>query len=141
MSEGRFEKKWLRIYQLELALSFAAYGLLLMAARKLYPFAETFEAKLGLSLLPMIAVALAIWAIGRAIMRADELQRKQALEIIVWAAAGTMFLTFGYGFLEFGIGLPRLSMFVVWPVMALCWITVGLIYAATGKVVWPWRAK
>ncbi len=141
MSDGQFERKWLRKYQFELAGAFAVYGLLLMVARKLYPFAEAFAAKLSLSLLPMIGFALAVWAIGRAIMRADELQRKQAMEVIVLAAAATMLLTFGYGFLEFGIGLPRLSMFVVWPVMGLCWILVNLAYLARGKVAWPWRFK
>ena len=41
--------------------------------------------------------------------------------------AGTAVLTFSYGFLE-GLGYPRLSMFSVWPIMAVLWI-VGLLLA------------
>ncbi|MFT3691402.1 hypothetical protein [Paenirhodobacter sp.] len=36
------------------------------------------------------------------------------------AFAGTALITFGYGFLE-GTGLPRLSMFAVWPLMGTIW--------------------
>jgi hypothetical protein len=51
----------------------------------------------------------------------DELQRKLQFEALALAFAGTALLTFGYGFLE-GVGLPRLSMFVVWPLMAALWV-------------------
>ena len=55
------------------------------------------------------------------------MQRKLQLEALAMAFAGTALITFGYGFLE-GAGLPKLSMFVVWPIMAALWVigvTVG----------------
>ena len=36
-------------------------------------------------------------------------------------------LTFSYGFLE-GLGYPKLSMFTVWPILAVLWV-VGLVLA------------
>jgi len=42
--------------------------------------------------------------------------------------AGTAILTFSYGFLE-GLGYPKLSMFTVWPTLAVLWI-VGLAAAS-----------
>ena len=94
--------------------------------------------KVILSLLPMFGIAFVMWAIGRAILRADELQRRCMLEIIAWSSGTTMFLSLAYGFLEFGIGLPKLSMFLVWPVMAVSWIVTGIVYALLGKVAWIW---
>ena len=41
--------------------------------------------------------------------------------------AATALLSFGYGFLE-GLGYPRLSMFGVWPLMAVLWL-IGLALA------------
>ena len=57
----------------------------------------------------------------RTIRHLDEMQRKLQFEALAFAFAGTALLTFGYGFLE-GAGLPMLSMFVVWPLMAALWV-------------------
>jgi hypothetical protein len=85
--------------------------------------------RLCLSLLPMLPAMFICGVIVRTIRRMDERQRKLQFEALVFAFAGTALITFGYGFLE-GTGLPRLSMFVVWPMMATLWV-VGL---AIGKV-------
>lgn len=69
---------------------------------------------------PMLPFALAVWAIVRQIRRSDEFIRKSILEHLAIAAAVTAGWTFTYGFLETS-GYPRLSMFVVWPVMGAVW--------------------
>lgn len=53
------------------------------------------------------------------------MQRRLQLEALALAFAGTALIAFGYGFLE-DAGLPRLSVFVVWPLMAVLWLVGGL---------------
>ena len=71
-----------------------------------------------LALLPMVP---AIWAMGGwldAVRSMDELQRQIHSEAGLISLGLTAVLTFSYGFLEIYIGAPRLSMFVVWLVIA-----------------------
>ena len=56
--------------------------------------------------------------------RVDELQQRIALEALAFAFGGTALITFGYGFLD-EAGLPHLSWFWVWPIMAALWIVGG----------------
>lgn len=116
-------------YFLELGSALLAYALLLVGSITLLqnhdpgsPWREM------LALSPLLGGFLAIWAILRALRRMDELQRRVQLEALVIAFTGTAILSFAYGFLE-GLGYPRLSLFVVWPVMALLWI-LGAAWAA-----------
>lgn len=81
-----------------------------------------------LALSPMLPGALVVWAILRQLSRLDELQRRVQFEALAMAFAGTAFISFSYGFLE-GLGYPRLSMFVVWPLMAGLWM-LGLVLAS-----------
>jgi hypothetical protein len=57
----------------------------------------------------------------RSIRHLDEMQRKLQFEAIALAFVGTALITFGYGFLE-DEGFPKLTMFVVWPLMATLWV-------------------
>jgi hypothetical protein len=75
---------------------------------------------------PMLGFLLMLWAIARQFQRVDEFIRRSILENVAIAAAVTAGLTFSYGFLE-SAGYPRLSMFVVWPVMGGVWFGVGAI--------------
>lgn len=84
---------------------------------------ETRSIWLGLALaaLPM---ALAVWAMAgwlAAVRTFDELQQRIFSEAGLIALGVTAVATFTYGFLENYVGLPRLSMFVVFPFMALCY--------------------
>ncbi|MCV2350421.1 hypothetical protein [Paucibacter sp. Y2R2-4] len=81
-----------------------------------------------LALSPMLPGALVVWAILRQLSRLDELQRRVQFEALAMAFAGTAFISFSYGFLE-GLGYPRLSMFVIWPLMAGLWM-LGLVLAS-----------
>ncbi|MFV3076605.1 hypothetical protein [Niveispirillum fermenti] len=73
------------------------------------------------ALLPMLPCVAILWAITRHIRRMDEFQRRLQFEAIAFSFAATAMLTFSYGFLE-GAGLPKLSMFVIWPLMAGLWV-------------------
>lgn len=77
-------------------------------------------------LLPMIPATVMCWVVLRHLRRVDELQRRVQLEALGLAFAGTALITFSYGFLEL-IGFPKLSMFAVWPIMAMLWIIGGLL--------------
>ncbi len=75
-----------------------------------------------LTLAPMIPALFICGVVVRVIRNLDEMQRKLQLEALAVAFAGTALITFGYGFLE-GDGMPRLSMFAVWPLMSALWFT------------------
>jgi hypothetical protein len=79
------------------------------------------------ALSPMLAGAALVWVILRELRRMDELQLRIQLEALGFAFAGTALVTFSYGFLE-GLGYARLSMFMVWPLMAVLQI-IGLLLA------------
>lgn len=69
-------------------------------------------------MIPAIFVAI-VWV--RYYRSMDELQQRIALEALAFAFGGTALITFGYGFLD-AAGLPRISWWWVWPVMASLWI-------------------
>lgn len=74
-------------------------------------------------MLPALGVAVAVM---RQLRASDELQRRIQLEALSLAFAGTALITFSYGFLE-NVGYPKLSMFFVWPLMAVLWIIGGIL--------------
>jgi hypothetical protein len=117
-----------RRYHLELAAAFALYAALLLVSNlvddALHP---TGAARIALALTPMLGAAAAGWAVMRGIWRMDELQRRIQLDAIAMAFLATALITFGWGFAE-EAGAPRLSAFLVWPVMAVAWM-IGLVIA------------
>jgi len=74
-------------------------------------------------ILPALGVAIAVM---RQLRASDELQQRVQLEALSLAFAGTALITFSYGFLE-NVGYPKLSMFFVWPLMAVLWIIGGIL--------------
>jgi hypothetical protein len=117
----------MRRYAVELLAGLLAYGLIL----PLIFFALRYgwvgeEWKVPLLLLPMVPIFMVAWVILRQIRRLDEFQRKTQLEVLAFAFAGTALLSLSYGFLEIA-GLPKLSMFYVWPVMSALWVIGGFI--------------
>jgi FlaA1/EpsC-like NDP-sugar epimerase len=118
-----------RRYYRELTLSMVAYvvtlvGVLLLAQRASITNRVALAA---ISLVPMIPVAGACVAIVRFIRDCDELERQIQLSSLAITVLVTAFVTFSYGFLE-GAGFPRLSMFVVWPLMGAVWLVSSLAY-------------
>jgi hypothetical protein len=115
-------------YTKELSAALALYGVLLVGSIELLQHvAVPSPWRDAIALSPMAAAAVMAWVMLRQLRRMDELQVRIQLEALGFAFAGTALSTFSYGFLE-GLGWPRLSMFVVWPLMAGLWI-VGLLLA------------
>ena len=105
---------------------FVAYVALLVLSQRILAATEAGTAlQVVLALLPMLAALVIGWSVVGVIRRLDEMQRKIQIEALALAFAGTALITFSYGFLE-GVGLPKLSMFTVWPLMAALWIA-GLV--------------
>ena len=118
----------MRPYFRELGGSLVAYVVLLVGSilvlKQGAPAAPWREL---LALAPMLAGIAICWAIVRELRRMDELQMRIQLEALGFAFAGTALVSFSYGFLE-GLDYPRLSMFTLWPLMAVLWV-VGLFLA------------
>jgi hypothetical protein len=86
--------------------------------------------RIPVGLLPMVPAFVAVFPIVDAYRNQDELQRRVQSEGIVFSFVLTALLTFSYGFLEAYANFPKLSMFFVWPVMAVLWGAVGQPLAA-----------
>jgi hypothetical protein len=115
-------------YLKELSASLAVYCVLLFGSIELLQAAKLAAPwRDVVALSPMLGAIAMAWVILRELRRMDELQRRIQLEALGFSFAGTAILTFSYGFLE-GLGYPRLSMFTVWPVLAVLWIA-GLLLA------------
>lgn len=72
------------------------------------------------ALTPALPIFAALWAVVRHFQRMDEYLRIWNLELIAIAGAITALSSVTYGFME-GIGFPRLSMFVIWPLFVGSW--------------------
>jgi len=117
-----------RQYLKELTATLVVYGVLLVGSIELLTHvavARPWRDVIALS--PMLPAAATAWVILRELRRMDELQRRIQLEALGFSFAGTAILTFSYGFLE-GLGYPKLSMFTVWPILAVLW-AIGLVLA------------
>lgn len=82
--------------------------------------------KIALALLPVIPMIAMAVSIIRRLNSMDELGRKIQLEALAVAFVCTALTTFSYGFLETA-GLPRLSAFMVWPIMGGVWCVATII--------------
>lgn len=111
-----------RRYTFELMSTIVAYGLLLVGANKAEQWGWVPDAlSVPVALLPMVAGLAAVWVIMRHIRSLDEMQRRMQFEGLAFGFATTALITFSYGFLE-GQGWPKLSMFVVLPLMNVLWV-------------------
>jgi hypothetical protein len=114
------EKEGNRRYKIELGISMVLYMLALFGSLYYAKPMEEGTPRTLLLLLPVIPMALAVWAIARHVARMDEYLRLRSLEGLALAAAVTAGLSVTYGFLE-SAGFPKVTMFWVWPVMASIW--------------------
>lgn len=114
-------------YTRELIGSIVAYSLLLLGAIWLIngPLAES-SLRFVIVLLPMLPIIFTVRAIVRYLSNTDEFERELQLKSVAVSLAGTAFITFTYGFLEV-VGLPKISMFSVWPLMAAIWVVTRFI--------------
>ena len=115
-------------YLKELMAALLVYGAMLFGSIELLTHVSVARPWRDLvALSPMLSAAAMAWVILRELRRMDELQRCIQLEALGFSFAGAAVLTFSYGFLE-GLGYPKLSMFTVWPILAVLWV-VGLVLA------------
>ena len=115
-----------RRYFKELGVAIALYVILLAGALRLALDLQPGVLRTAVLLSPMLAFLLALRAVVRAIRGSDEFIRKTTLEHLAIAAAVTAGVTFTYGFLEIA-GFPKLSMFVVWPLMGAVWACTTVV--------------
>ena len=83
-------------------------------------------AKIALALLPVIPMIAMAVSIIRRLNAMDEMGRKIQLEALAVAFVCTALTTFSYGFLETA-GFPRMSAFMVWPIMGGDWCVATII--------------
>jgi len=115
-------------YVKEMITTMVVYGVMLVGSIELLTHVDVARPWRDLiALSPMLPATATAWVILRELRRMDELQRRIQLEALGFSFAGTAILTFSYGFLE-GLGYPRLSMFTVWPMLAVLW-AIGLALA------------
>jgi hypothetical protein len=123
----------IRKYLIEFGASMLAYMLALLVTNACLRAGMFHGAgRQAIALLPMLPGCAICWAILRQLGRCDELQRRLQFEALAMSFAATALLTFSYGFLE-GVGYPKMSMFVVWPMMAALWII--------GVAIGTWRYR
>ena len=113
-----------RRYVKEFALALAGYAGLLVVASLIVDANRSADWRYAVAIAPMVPAAFMVLAWVRYYRRVDELQQRIALEALAFAFGGTALITFGYGFLD-EAGLPHLSWFWVWPIMAALWIVGG----------------
>lgn len=82
--------------------------------------------KIALALLPVIPMIAMAVSIIRRLNAMDEMGRKIQLEALAVAFVCTALTTFSYGFLETA-GFPRMSAFMVWPIMGGVWCVATII--------------
>jgi hypothetical protein len=114
------EKEDNRRYKTELGVSLALYMLALLGSLYYAKSMDEGMARTLFLLLPVIPMALCVWAIARHFGRMDEYLRLRSLEGLAVAAAVTAGLSVTYGFLE-SAGFPKVTMFWVWTVMGFVW--------------------
>jgi hypothetical protein len=81
-----------------------------------------------LILLPILPAALATWAFLGMIREADELERRINYQALAFACAVTFAVCLAYSLLE-DLGLPRISSFYWWLVLAISWGAGLTIYS------------
>ena len=114
-------------YLVEMTAIFVLYSVLLLLSLRWLSAHPVSPWRIPVALAPMLPSLLIVVAVVRYLRRVDELQRQIQLEALGFAFAGTALITFGYGFLE-GVGFPRVSAFVVWPIMGALWLLGTLVF-------------
>ncbi|QLL11353.1 hypothetical protein [Pseudomonas chlororaphis] len=113
-------------YLVELTLALLAYLVAVVLSTYLMPGMDSSAGHIAVSLIPVIPLIAMALAVIRQLRRLDELSQRIQLNALGIAFVCTALITFSYGFLEIA-GLPRLSMFAVWPIMGSVWLVATLI--------------
>ncbi|MGY2096899.1 hypothetical protein [Pseudomonas simiae] len=113
-------------FLVEFAVTMLAYMLCVVVSSAYMSSMPNGAARVALALLPVIPMIAMAIAIIRRLNAMDEMGRKIQLEALAVAFVCTALTTFSYGFLETA-GFPRLSAFMVWPIMGGVWCVATII--------------
>lgn len=113
-------------FLMEFAVVMVVYILCVVVSSSLVRSMPDGVAKIALALLPVIPMIAMAVSIVRRVNAMDEMGRKIQLDALAVAFVCTALTTFSYGFLETA-GFPRLSAFMVWPIMGGVWCVATII--------------
>ena len=113
-------EKNVKIYLREFGAAMLGYTILLPVSLWLVSQNGTSPWRFAFALLPVIPLLFALWALIRAINGMDEMQKNIQLQAFTFACAGTAFITFTYGLLQFA-GLPPVNFVFIMPLLILLW--------------------
>lgn len=113
-------------FLVEFTVTLLAYLVCVVVSSTYMSFMPEGAGKIALALLPVIPMIAMAIAIIRRLNAMDEMGRKIQLEALAVAFVCTALTTFSYGFLETA-GFPRLSAFMVWPIMGGVWCVATII--------------
>ncbi len=113
-------------FLMEFAVVMVVYILCVAVSSSLVQSMPDGAAKIALALLPVIPMIAMAVSIIRRLNAMDEMGRKIQLDALAVAFVCTALTTFSYGFLETA-GFPRLSAFMVWPIMGGIWCVATIV--------------
>lgn len=113
-------------FLMEFAVVIVVYILCVVVSSSLVRSMPDGVAKIALALLPVIPMIAMAVSIVRRVNAMDEMGRKIQLDALAVAFVCTALTTFSYGFLETA-GFPRLSAFMVWPIMGGVWCVATIV--------------
>ncbi|EMN1929867.1 hypothetical protein RVV18_004322 [Burkholderia ambifaria] len=113
-------------YLVEFTFALLAYLVAVLFSTWLMRGMDSGAGRIAVSLIPVVPMIAMALVVIRQLRRLDELAQRIQLNALGIAFVCTALITFSYGFLEVA-GLPRLSMFMVWPIMAGVWLIATLL--------------
>ncbi|WDR87041.1 hypothetical protein [Burkholderia ambifaria] len=113
-------------YLVEFTFALLAYLVAVLFSTWLMRGMGSGAGRIAVSLIPVVPMIAMALVVIRQLRRLDELAQRIQLNALGIAFVCTALITFSYGFLEVA-GLPRLSMFMVWPIMAGVWLIATLL--------------
>lgn len=113
-------------FLMEFAVVMVVYILCVVVSSSFVRSMPDGAARIALALLPVIPMIAMAVSIIRRLNAMDEMGRKIQLDALAVAFVCTALTTFSYGFLETA-GFPRLSAFMVWPIMGGVWCVATII--------------
>lgn len=120
-------KKLEKRYQAQFIAAMLAYVVVLLICVTLIKKFPDSQLVIPLAIAPLIPAIFGLYAFLKKQSLLDELNLKIQYEALAFGSLATAMLTLTYGFLEI-VGLPRLSMTVVLPLLGLLW-GIGLFIA------------
>lgn len=113
-------------YLVEFTFALLVYLVAVLLSSWLMLGMDSIAGRIAVSLIPVVPMIAMALVVIRQLRRLDELAQRIQLNALGIAFVCTALITFSYGFLEVA-GLPRLSMFMVWPIMAGVWLIATLL--------------